>query len=326
MPTAEQIERFRRDIEALAGGTPERLGVAVSGGPDSLALLLLASAAFPGRVDAGTVDHRLRPENAGEAALVARICRDLGVPHETLADPAAPIAGASAQAQARALRYRLLAGWARGRGIALLATAHHADDQAETVLMRLARGAGLGGLSGIRSRREEEEVALLRPLLGWRRAELAAVVVEAGLTAVDDPSNRSDAYDRTRFRALLAGSDLLPALRLAAAAAHLSEAEQALAWAAEREWQARASDDEGAILLDATGLPAELLRRVSERAIETVRGDRGDWRRDKLAGILEEVAAGGRATLAGVQVTGGPVWRFEPEPPRRLARDPRPPL
>jgi tRNA(Ile)-lysidine synthase len=317
MPTDEQTERFRRDLEGLAGGLPERLGVAVSGGPDSLALLLLASAAFQGRIEAATVDHRLRPENADEAALVADICGDLGVRHATLSDPAASFAGASAQAQARALRYRLLARWAAERGIVLLATAHHADDQAETVLMRLARGAGLGGLSAIRPCRKEGEMAVLRPLLAWRRDELAAIVADARLTPVDDPSNRNDAYDRTRFRALLAGSDLLTAPRLAAAAAHLGEAEEALAWAAEREWQARARADGGGILLDPVGLPAELLRRVSARAIEAVRGDCGDWRRDKLAAILAEAASGGRATLAGVQLTGGPVWRFEPEPPRR---------
>jgi tRNA(Ile)-lysidine synthase len=326
MPKAEQTDRFRGDLEALAGRAPERLGVAVSGGPDSLALLLLASAAFPGMVEAATVDHRLRPENADEAAFVAHIYGQLGVRHATLADAAAPIAGASAQAQARALRYRLLAGWANERRIPFLATAHHADDQAETVLMRLARGAGLGGLSGIRPCRKEGELCVLRPLLGWRREELAAIVADACLTPVDDPSNRSDAYDRTRFRALLSGSDLLQAPRLAATAAHLGEAEAALAWAAEREWQARARAEAGCILLDPSGLPAELLRRVAARAIETVRRDGSDWRRDKLAGILAEVAAGGRATLAGVLVTGGPVWRFEPEPPRRLARDPRPPL
>lgn len=326
MPTEEQTERFRRDLEALAGGAPERLGLAVSGGPDSLALLLLAHAAHPGRIEAATVDHRLRPENAAEAALAAGICGGLGVPHETLADPDAPIGGASAQAQARALRYRLLAQWARERGIALLATGHHADDQAETVLMRLARGAGLAGLSAIRARRDEGEIALVRPLLGWRRDELAGIVGQAGLTAVDDPSNRSEAYDRTRFRALLRDSDLLPAPRLAAAAANLAEAEAALAWAAEREWLARARAEEGCILLDTAGLPAELLRRLCARAIETVRGERGDWRRDKLGGFLAEAEAGGRATLAGVQVTGGAVWRFEATPPRRLAPAPQPPL
>jgi tRNA(Ile)-lysidine synthase len=314
MPSEDQTDRFRRDVEALAGAAPHRLGLAVSGGPDSLALLLLAHAAFPGEVEAATVDHRLRADNAGEAASVAGLCRRLGVPHEILAD--APPAGASLQAQARALRYRLLLDWAARRGLPALATAHHADDQAETVLMRLARGSGLGGLAGVRASRIEQGVAILRPLLAWRRGELAAIVAEAGLDAVDDPSNRSDAHDRTRFRALLAASDVLSPRRLAAAAAHLAAAEEALAWAAEREWAARAAREDGAVTLDVRGLPPELLRRLAAQAIEAVRGG-GDWRRDRLADALAEVARAGRVTLAGVQVTAQARWRFEPEPPRR---------
>jgi tRNA(Ile)-lysidine synthase len=314
MPSPDQTERFRRDLEALAGAPPGRLGLAVSGGPDSLALLLLAQAAFPGRVEAATVDHRLRPENADEAAFVAALCERLAVPHETLAD--APPSGASLQAQARALRYRLLAGWAGARGLPALATAHHLDDQAETVLMRLARGSGLAGLAAVRPRRDEDGLAILRPLLAWRRDELAAIVADAGLEPVDDPSNRSDAHDRTRFRALLSREELLTAPRLAAAAAHLAEAEEALAWAAEREWAARAEVEEGTVSLDMDGLPPELLHRLAARAIDQLRGD-GDWRRDKLADALERAALGGRVTLAGVQISAGARWRFEPEPPRR---------
>jgi len=316
MPSAEQTERFRRDVEDLAGAVPGRLGVAVSGGPDSLALLLLAQAAFPGRAEAATVDHGLRPESSGEARSVARVCADLGVPHATLADSEASIAGASAQSQARSLRYRLLAGWAGERDIRLLATAHHMDDQAETVLMRLARGSGLAGLAAVRPRRDEGELAILRPLLGWRRVELATIVAEAGLAAVDDPSNRSDAYDRTRFRALLAANGLLEAPRLAASAAHLAEAEEALAWAADREWAARAAQEGTALTLDPTGLPPELLRRLVARAIGTVRGDPG-WRRDKLAPAIAELLDGGRVNLGGVQISAGRLWRFETEAPRR---------
>ena len=319
MPTPEQIDRFRREVETLTGTPAERLGVAVSGGPDSLALLLLAAAACPGRVEAATVDHRLRPENAAEAAFVASVCEDLAVPHATLSE-AEPISGASLQAQARALRYGLLADWAERRGLAAFATAHHMDDQAETVLMRLARGSGVAGLAAIRARRNAGALAILRPLLGWRREELAAIVAAAGLKPVDDPSNRSDAHDRTRFRALLAKSVLLPAPRLAAAAAHLSEAEEALAWAAEREWSERASSRDGDIKLDLTGLPPDLFRRLAARAIEEVRRGEGEWRRDKLAGALAEALRSGHATLAGVAIASGAVWRFSPEPPRRSNR------
>jgi tRNA(Ile)-lysidine synthase len=317
MAAEEQIERFRRDLAALTGGrAPERLGVAVSGGPDSLALLLLAHHALPGGVEAATVDHRLRAESADEARLVAATCARLGVPHAILADPESAISGSGAQAQARALRYRLLDRWADQRGLRFLATGHHVDDQAETVLMRLARGAGLAGLAAVRARRDEGALAILRPLLGWRRAELAAIVGEAGIEAVDDPSNRSDAYDRTRFRALLARNELLSPPRLAAAAVHLGEAEQALAWTAEREWRSRAAVERDAVTLDPAGLPAELLRRLAARAIESVRGG-GDWRRDGLAAAIAEVAQGRSVTLAGVRIGAGARWRFEPEPPRR---------
>jgi len=321
MPTQYQIERFRRDLLAVAGAEPEGLALGVSGGPDSLALLLLAHGALPGRVEAATVDHRLRPENEGEAAFVATVCAGLGVPHATLADPDAPIAGASLQARARALRYRLLLAWGGERGLTALATAHHADDQAETVLMRLARGGGLGGLSGVRARRNQGPATILRPLLGWRRSELAGIVAAAGLAAVDDPSNRSEAHDRTRFRALLAGSEVLPPERLAASAAHLAEAEQALEWAADGEWGKRAVRDGDALTLDPAGLPPELLRRLAARAITEV-GANEDWRAENLPRLLAAALAGDRVTLAGVLIGGGGSrLRFEPAPPRRPVKD-----
>src|SRR3954466_8445661 len=125
------LERFAGDLAPCGGGTG-LLGVAVAGGPDSLALLLLAEAAFPGRVRAATVDHRLRPESAGEAAFVARICADRGVPHDIL-EASVARAGEGLQAAAREARYAALAAWMRERGLAWLLTAHHADDQAETL-------------------------------------------------------------------------------------------------------------------------------------------------------------------------------------------------
>ncbi|HEX8527672.1 tRNA lysidine(34) synthetase TilS [Allosphingosinicella sp.] len=315
MASEDQIGRFRRDLESLTGGTPVAIGLAVSGGPDSLALLLLANAACPGLVRAATVDHGLRPESADEARFVAGLCSGLGVPHAILLAPGA-IGGASVQAQARALRYRMLGDWAGEHGLAWIATAHHMDDQAETVLMRLARGSGLAGLSSVRARRAAVPAAIVRPLLGWRRSELASIVEQAGIAAVDDPSNRCEHFDRTRFRALLARTDALPVPRLAASASHLAEAEEALEWAAEREWQERAAVRENCVSLDPAGLPPELVRRLAARAVGEVHGDR-EWRSDKLAAALAQVATGGRVNIAGVRISGGDRWRFEPEPPRR---------
>ena len=268
---AEAVQRFRADLEALTGGAPPLLGVAVSGGPDSLALLLLAAAAYPGQVRAATVDHGLRPEGAAEAAAVAEICAGLGVPHAILT-PDLASGGASLQARAREARYAALGVWLSASGGRWLATAHHADDQAETILMRLARGAGLSGLSGVRAVQDRDGMTLVRPLLSWRREELAGLVAAAELVAADDPSNRAERFDRTRFRRMLGDTPILSAPRLAAAAAHLADAEEALAWTAEREWQVRAkSGAAGTVTLDLSGLPSELRRRLAARAIGIVR-------------------------------------------------------
>lgn len=306
-------------VEALIGrplGDEEPLAVAVSGGPDSLALLWLAHQAYGARVRALTVDHGLRPESAAEAAQVAAVCAGLGVAQATLRWDGDKPAG-NLQAAARAARYRLMADWCAEAGVAWLATAHHADDQAETLLLRLARGAGLSGLAGVRAARPlEKGVTLLRPLLGERRADLAAVVAAAGWTPVDDPTNRDDRFDRTRVRRLLADRGGLDATRLAASAAHLAEAESALAWAAELAWRSRAKDAGARIELDAQGLPRELQRRLLVRAVRQL-GAADEPRGPEIDRLLDRLAAGGGGTLAGAKARGGAIWRFEPAPPRR---------
>jgi tRNA(Ile)-lysidine synthase len=309
-PDPALVARFRRDLEALAGPEPGLLGVAVSGGPDSLALLLLAHATFAGQVRAATVDHRLRPESAAEAAFAAEICARLSVPHATLTGEA--IAG-NIQSGARALRYRLLAGWAEAEGVRWLLTAHHQDDQAETLLMRLQRGAGLAGLAGIRATASIAGAAIARPLLGWRRAELARIPAAAGLDPVDDPSNADDAYDRVRLRKHIARAEWLDVPALARSAAALAEAETALDWAAARLADERIRREGEAILLDPAGLPAELRRRLLLRIVGPAAPPRGaDVQR-----LLARLEAGGGATLAGMKCEGGPLWRFTPAPPRR---------
>jgi tRNA(Ile)-lysidine synthase len=313
-PSPQRVERFRADLEALTGTAPGRLGVAVSGGADSLALLLLARETFPGDVTAATVDHRLRPEAAGEAAFVARVCADLGIPHAILAADA-PVAG-NVQAGARALRYRLLGGWAGQGRVSWLLTGHHLDDQAETLVMRLNRGAGLSGLAAIRARTRIGDVAVARPLLGWTRSELGAVVADAGLAPVEDPSNGDERFDRARLRPRLAGADWIDAAAFARSAAALAEAEAALEWAVERLIEERVEAVPGGASLDPADIPPELRRRLLLRILALLLPADAP-RGDAVQRLLATLAAGGTATLAGVKCTGGPVWRFEAAPPRR---------
>ena len=316
-PAPELIDRFRRDLSTLTGGAPG-LGIAVSGGPDSVALLLLAAAACEGVVEAATVDHRLREESAGEAEAVAALCARIGVPHRILTAEAAP--AGNVQSEARALRYRLLGAWAQERGLRRIATAHHADDQAETLLMRLGRGAGLSGLAAIRRSGPlpggDGKVGLIRPLLDWRRSELEAVVAAAGIEAAADPGNVDDRYDRSRTRKLLAATPALDAESLARSAAALAEAEQALQWTARRLAEERIRETEGELTLDPSALPPELRRRLLLEALHRA-GMAEAPRGDAVQRLLVTLAEGGTATLAGIKCSGGGLWRFAPAPPRR---------
>ncbi len=322
------IERFARDLGRLFAEATGRdlsqgasIAVAVSGGADSVAMLLLAATAFPGRILAATVDHGLRPEAAAEAALVAGICDRLGVAHVTLA-PIAPIAGSSIQKQAREARYAALTAWAQAAGVSALLTAHHADDQAETLLMRLNRASGVAGLSGIRPWRFEDDTLLLRPLLGWRRDELRRIAGDAGVRWVEDPSNVDPRHDRTRFRALLADQPLLDPGALARSAAYLGEAEAALDALTETLRTERWSPAKA--LLRAGELPREVQRRLVRSTIAEVRAAHGIATpafsdATNIEALLDALAAGKPATQAGVLVSPerDGRWHFASAPPRR---------
>lgn len=322
----EWVERFRADFDelcarafdgALADDT--RIALAVSGGADSMAMLLLAAAAFPGCVVAATVDHGLRPEAADEAAFVAQVCARLDVPHATLA-PAEPITGSSIQGQAREARYAALFAWMRRANAFALLTAHHADDQAETLLMRLNRASGVAGLSGIRAVRSGE-FPVLRPLLGWRRATLRAIVATAGAPWVDDPSNTDLHHDRTRFRDLLAGQTLLDPVALAQSAAHIADANAALDALVDR-FSADRWDDRNASLR-ALDLPREIQRRMVRRAIHQMRARHhiilpAFTDSTNIESLLDALESGSGATQAGVMAQAkGEIWHFRPAPPRR---------
>ena len=291
--------------------------LAVSGGPDSMALLLLAArlrARLP--IHVATVDHGLRPESAGEAALVAALADDLGLPHAILAwDGIKPLT--RIQERARAARYALLADHARVIGASHLLTAHHADDQAETVLMRLGRGSGLAGLAGMR--RETPlgaGLVLLRPLLDVPKADLVALCRVEGVAFIEDSSNCNPAYARARLRAQSAtlaalGLDRPALTRLAwrmgrADAALEAEAARVEAWLSiERD-----GDGLRVRLASLRHAEREILLRVLRRAIERLAGrpvprlDRLETLSDAIAEALERGETH-RSTLAGLRITLG---------------------
>lgn len=315
-------DRFRRDLDSVAP-PGLRIGIAVSGGPDSLALLLLAAEARPGEIEAATVDHALRSESRAEAETVARRCESLDVPHAILRASWDEKPRSGLQEQARAERYRLLNSWATERGLEAIATAHHLDDQAETFVMRLARGAGVRGLAGMRKVAfvPGGNLPLIRPLLGWRHSELEAVCRAAGIEPARDPSNEDQQFERVRMRQALAGSDWLDSPALAASANHLAEADAALDWATEQEWKRGATESDREIVYRPSDCPPEILRRIVRLAILALatEGD-SELRGREVDPLLETLANGGKATLRGVLCSGGAEWRFEAAPQRKLAR------
>ena len=317
MNTEEAALRFARDVAALTPEAQGAVGVAVSGGPDSLALLLLASAAWPDRVRAATVDHGLRPESAAEALFVAAVCRERAIAHDIL-PVRVEVAGRGLQAAAREARYAALAAWMRSGAIPTLLTAHHADDQAETLLMRLNRGSGAAGLAGIRAQAPfpaaGEGALLVRPLLAWRRSELEEVVEAAGIEAVHDTSNEDESYDRVRIRRHLAEAPWLDAAALARSAAALAEADEALATTASELGETRLRKDGPSLLLRPSGIPAELLRRL---LVTTFHRLGASPRGEQVRALVDDLQSGRTVTLAGIKCSPGALWRFEPAPPRR---------
>lgn len=311
-------QRFAADLAALwpGGGRLDsgRLGLAVSGGPDSLALLLLAHAALPGQVAAATVDHGLRPESADEAALVAQVCADLGVPHTVLA---VTVAAGNLQSEARTARYGALAEWLGQHDLAALATAHHADDQAETLLLRLNRASGVAGLAGVRARGlvPGTRLPLLRPLLGWRRAELAEIVAQAGLEAVQDPSNRNDRFDRARLRKALAGADWIDIPALAQSAGHLADADAALDWAAAREWAEQVEHGPMGLTYRPQA-PRAVALRVLARIVAELDG--APARGSAVGRLFDTLLARQPASIGGLVARAMPGgWSFTKAPRRR---------
>nr|WP_283773395.1 tRNA lysidine(34) synthetase TilS [Altererythrobacter sp. KTW20L] len=293
-----------------------KIGLAVSGGPDSMAMLLLAHEAIPGGFEVATVNHGLRPEAADECALVERACAERGVACAVLA--AFWNTMKNVQASARRGRYQALGEWAEQRGLTHVATAHHADDQAETLLMRLNRGSGVAGLAGVREDSCIDawpEIGLIRPLLTFRRQELTQVVECAGVPVVLDPSNSDDRYDRVRIRKVLADAVWLDPVALVRSASNLADAEDALDMFGRELWGRHITLDDGAYRFCQPYVGTEMQMRLVRRIFASLGSEP---RGSELAHLIERLQAHKSANLGGVLATvEGDDWLFRPEPPRR---------
>jgi tRNA(Ile)-lysidine synthase len=310
--------------------------LAVSGGPDSVALMWLAARwrrtmTRGPRLIAVTVDHGLRREAAREALAVKRLAKELDLPHRTLRwTGAKPKTGLPAAA--RAARYRLLAKAARAGGATHILTAHTRDDQAETLLMRMLRGSGIAGLAAMARESEREGVRLARPLLDVAKSQLIATLNKAKIVFADDPTNRDAAYTRPRLRALMPvlaeeGGDSRNLARLASRLARANTAIEVLVDGAERYLTLRDRNDASRFGFDATafaGLAEEIRLRLLKRAIDCV-GHEGPVELGKLEallGALDRAIADGqprlKQTLAGavIGLARGRIY-VDPAPPRR---------
>lgn len=312
--------------------------LALSGGPDSMALLHLAArwrapASGP-PLFAATVDHGLRTSATVEAQLAAAAAERLQIPHKILVwkgkKPASGI-----QEKARAARYELLLAHARALDADVIMTAHHADDQAETILFRLLRGSGLTGLTGMRDEMTlEDGVTLARPLLSLRKQELVDICTAFDQPFANDPSNDDPRYARTGLRQLLAGLEAqgLGTPDWTRLGRRLARAEEALADAA-RAAAVRSglTGRKGSVSLNFAALtnePPELGLRVLILAMERA-GAKLPLRLEKLESLMPdflEAANDGRVhagTLGGLKLRldHKGVLTLGPEPPRKVHKE-----
>jgi tRNA(Ile)-lysidine synthase len=312
--SAMDIGALFRPWEAARG-----IVLGVSGGPDSVALMLLAAEwararALPPPLYVATVDHGLRKDSRGEAEMVARWAAGLGLPHAILVwegvKPKSRI-----QERAREARYDLLIAYAARIGADHVMTAHHADDQAETILFRVLRGSGVCGLSGMASSSERNGLILARPLLVYAKADLAALCESNAHPFFDDPSNNDLVYARTRIRrlgGLLADEGLGRAalLRLGRRAARADAALAARARAVRAGLKARR--EEGGFRADISALadePEEILLRFLADELKLISGGK-PLRLARLEALALRFGEALRAGIACTATLGGAVLRL----------------
>lgn len=303
--------------------------LAVSGGPDSLALMHLVRRWITlmrreaASITVLTVDHRLRPESGSEAEFVAQSAIDAGFTH-TVLPWTGPKPHTGIQAAARKERYRLLTSHCKLKGIACLVTAHTEDDQAETLLMRLRRGSGLDGFAAMAQVSDRDGLPLVRPLLGLSKRRLVTYLRASGLPVLNDPSNENSAFERVRLRhamKALAGAGI-SSQALAVSARRLGRSREALSKTTEdfllRHFRVT-SLGRGEMrydLLSAT--PDDLRIRALSRVLTLIGGTNDPPRLAKLERLVHELGCGpANATLGRclISVSAGTLY-FYREPGR----------
>ncbi|MEH6519681.1 tRNA lysidine(34) synthetase TilS [Sulfitobacter sp.] len=304
---------------ALGAPVPKRLGVAVSGGGDSLALLYLLNDIYTGAggvLQAITVDHGLRAGSGAEAEMVADQCAKLGISHQILRWQGWDKTG-NLQDEARRARYGLMADWARAEGLDAIALGHTADDQAETVLMRLARRSGVDGLAAMSPKRKANELIWLRPMLNLKRNDLRNYLAGSGITWIEDPSNEDTRFDRIKARyALDALADLgIDASSLSVVAQNMNDAREALEVFAQNAAHDCMRVSHGSVIFDRIALlafPSEVQRRLWCHALDWINPAPYPPRRAALAQLLGAVEAEQATTLGGcaIKCRKGEAWLF----------------
>ena len=288
---------------------PKRIGVAVSGGGDSVALLcLLAEFAQsqPMEIHAVSIDHGLREAAVEEVREVTNLCGRLGVPHHVEYWQSWSGDG-NLMSQARTARYDLLTDWAFANGVNMVALGHTANDQAETLMMRLARGSGVDGLAAMSARRVHNGITWLRPLLRIHRRDLRYYLQDRNISWIEDPTNEDTDFERVRMRDALRlleplgfGTDTLVEV-----ANHMSKAREALDWQTFLEAKEIVRVSHGAIVIELRRfrtLPEEIRRRMVVRALMWLSSGEYPPRRAAVLSALQAVNEGRKMTLEGCQI------------------------
>lgn len=308
--------------------------LAISGGPDSTALLVLA-AKWRAKRDEGpefvaaTIDHKLRAASKAEAKAVSKLAASLNIPHHILEwKGKKPITGV--QEAAREARFAMFSKLAKEFGADTLMTAHTRDDQAETVLHRMGRGSGLGGLAGIRRIHRRDQIFLVRPFLDVPKARLVATLKKMRVPYASDPTNKDTKYLRARLRKLapVLAKEGIDAANLALMAKRLERANAALNRLADEAAFALRTDRESGHAFEARGfflMPEELSLRMIRNAVDQV-GTEGPAELAKVEALYDALVSAYRAgeplkrTLAGALISlSGAALVVAAAPPRKSA-------